>query len=1132
MTDKRNNRAGKGLRNYGDIRIRPEGDSFPKEPARRKTKSDPAAPLPTDIKIAPRSNGSQAARTRKTVRAQKKTFPYLVLLLPVAVFLLYFVGALYLVPVLIQGPLAKQLSQRLNRPVTAKEVFFSPLTFRLHLAGIKIGTDSSRKDDPELCTIAEIDTHVLPKSLLQGKVVLENMHIDQPEANLIRYPDGGYNVFPARPSGSSEKDAAHLHILPPWLFVHGLLLTDGNLRFHDISTGGQHHISKIKIGLPAERSGKTGTGLMLSAMVNTSPILLRGQRHTATDGKTETRLTLQLKNLDPQQYLSSLPGAANALTITGGNADAVLEVTLRDQQQTGNGPVVTGTISTSGLELQAKNNTFQLKTPAAQMVIRAEPFQGLYAIEKLTLDTPELILSGSQPSSLKDMQTRIASALNPAGISIAVDRLLIDQGSLTLADHGQWRDIHLLLTGFRNKAAARPGGTSAKPASLSLHANRGVSSIAFQGQVEPSLTLSGKIFLQNMGGELLQTLLPLANDVRFSRGQATLKGELLAQPGGAEQGAWKITDSSLLVGNFSLLRKNSLLVAGKEMNGQGCNIQFGDHPIFCRRLSFDRADFAAGAAVFLQDTWQKGTADDLPFALNNLNIKDSTVLVPLSQAGKEGKAPQLKLSELSLQLTGMQQEQHGQNNLKLQAAVGKQGSVELSGIVQKNGRGAVQLRATDIDISSLAGLFTDWLAPQVQRGTLQLTGRIEKPGYRFRGSFQLDDFAADNKAGPSVRWQQATGTEVTARPAPFSAAIKNLSLQQPSIQLSADRIDLRADFLTLFRQKNNAPSMPPVTVEQCTIDNGNLSYKSVSEANYLPVFTEVKGTISPLQPGTQASFNLSGKMDTADFTVKGSTGINTSGNSTLQVNRFPLARFNNLFTDHFKIDVQSGTADWSFSSPSPGSGRIQLTGITPLAGSDFSLVLALLTDEQGSFSLPISAQATADPAGLIGETVAEQLRRIRLQSVISPRLVLNKLLPELLLPQTIEFLPGETVPDFMEGLEDYAALLELRPHLGLVLQGSYDEKTDRQYLLQILQEAADAKRELENLRREQLRTKLLAVEEQRLAALEIQGKSVNKDKLHQIEQQEDLQPLPRNEIQLPDSTLQNLARQRAEVLWD
>ena len=1122
MTDEQNSKDEKRSRSFGDIPILPEEDSGLNKAVRRKTR--PAHPE------RQRPGRPTPPSTNRSGTTKKRTVPYLALLcVPVAVFLIYLAGAYYLVPLLIKGPLATHLSQQLNRPVSAADVSFAPLSFRLHLAGITVGPDSSRKNDHELCRVAMINGRLQPTSLLQGKVVLEDVEVDRPMATLVRYQDNGYNFFSAGLIG--EKNNDNLDILPPWLFIQGLQLTDGTMIFHDLPAGREHRIEQIQLIVPADDGlEKIGGEPTLSAVVNSSPILIRGQRFATADGGRETKLSLQLKELDLQQYLAYLPGAATSLTITNGTTDAELYLTFRNNRRPGSKLTMTGKITTSDLVAQDNNKNFQLKISAAQMLLRAKPLQRLYTIEEFVMVAPQATLTNKQPSGPMNIHSRLVSLLKQTDFGLEIDRLQVDNGSLENDGRKGFHDLHILLTGFRNQTAAKSRSTTSNSAQLTFTASSGDAAIGFQGQLEPSLALTGNISLRDMDTDMLQSYLPATEGIRFSRGKVEFEGTLLTRQEQGKPPAWQITDSTLQIHDFSLHKEDSLLLKGQEISGRKCSVQGDNHHISCRRLIFDNTYFDDAATALLLADKQEAIDKWLPVSFNNLTITNATALIPLPQTGKNETAPRIELSNLQLNLTGLNQEQQDSDNLTVKAAAGGKGKVELSGRMQSNGRGLVQVSATDIDIAPLTPLFSSWFALPVNQGKLQLKGSIQLPANKFIGSFQLDNFSAETRDGPAVRWPQASGAGVTAGLTPFSAAINELSIQQPAFRFPPGDSSLPSGFLKFFKHENNAPTLPPVKIERCTISGGNMQRQPAPSGNQqLTGFTRVEGTLTPLQPAAQSAFMLSGRMNAADFTVTGSTGINSSDNYELEVNRFSLAPFTPMFSKSPAINVQRASADWHFSSPPNDSGLIQLTGIVPMPGSDLSLTLALLTDKNGSFILPVSPEAAGNPDHLLEQGVIARLRQLRLQAVISPRLVLDKFLPDLNLPREIEFLAGESVPDFMEGLEDYAALLERRPRIGLIIRGNYDEKTDRQYLLQVLQEAADAQRELENLGREELRTRLLADEEQHLADMAKQGLPANREKLQQIEQQPDLQPLPQETVQLPVNTLQNLARQRAEA---
>jgi hypothetical protein len=300
---------------------------------------------------------------------------------------------------------------------------------------------------------------------------------------------------------------------------------------------------------------------------------------------------------------------------------------------------------------------------------------------------------------------------------------------------------------------------------------------------------------------------------------------------------------------------------------------------------------------------------------------------------------------------------------------------------------------------------------------------------------------------------------------------------------------------------------------------------------YLPQFTAIQGSMTPLRLKTPLIFNFRGTLDDADFQLSGKRD-NGSTAFDLSVKDYHFSPAAARYLRPLKCRTDGVTASWNVSSTDPEKGSIRISGLRPTPDSPFSLVLALITDRSDSFTLPFPGPRSDNPVADAAQAVVAALRRLRLQSVISPNLVLSRYLPELNLPAAIEFLPGEALPDFMADLDEYKTLLQLRPNLGIAIQGHYDAHADGDRLLAVLQEEADAKTELANIKREQERQRLLAAEKLRLARLDAAGKPVDTSALAAIEQRRDLQPLPAPTVVLPEDVLKNLAGQRARVIAD
>ena len=1062
------------------------------------------------INLEPQTLAGKPARSRRQPpRPAKQKSPILLLLsLAAAIAALYFAAVLLVVPMLIRGPAAEKLGHRLNRPVLIKEVSLSPFSFRLHLAGISIGPDLNRKGAVPLCTVTALQGRLLPTALLQGKVVLADVQITRPDMTLVRSPDSS----PLELLRSSARNSVG-KILPSWLLIQGLHLTDGTLNVQDQTNARLYTAQQIQLNLPRSSTNENISEPTLAAVVNASPVTLKGRSLRNSDGSTETRLNLQFKKIDLQQAVSYLPDTLAGLNVQSDNAAADLEIILKDTTSAGIKVIVIGTVNAANLSLQAADQAFSLTVPTMQMRIKARPLENHYAITSLTAVAPQLTLTSAQARLPGALQAILCNFLNSNTMGLTIEQLKIDQGTLTLPGNTRWHDLQLLLTNLSNGAAHRSDQSTA----LTLQAGRAKAAIAFQGEITPAQSLAGKLSLQNMDITQLQPFLSKSNTVRFDQGLLQLEGTLLlTQLDTPDRQGWKLTDSSLRISDFSLQKQGQPWAAGKEIRGAECLLQADSSGINCQEIDFEQTDFAqAGSSLFaLNDMDSRDGPGFLSYDM--LKIFNSSADLPL--------LPQMRLTKLQLQLSGIKQSNPGPENLRMKAVLGARGTLDITGKLQRSGQGVLQLSASNIDVNALPrSLFADWLSPEVRQGTVQLDGRLKIPDLRFAGSLQINDFAAGSDSAPALRWQQAAASDITAKLAPFAATVGRLILEQPSITLPGGEGKLPKSLLTLLKPSSDGPTLPPLNINECVINRGSLSSAAGPAERFN--LTNIEGTIAPLQKDTPAEFTLSGQADRAYWTTTGRADLQGRGEHRLQITDFSFPpAVQALYADSLQLDVSEASANLTVATTEPGT--IQLTGTSPLPGSDLALLLALLTDQDRTISLLLPAVNNTDPVDVLTKVVSGLLGRLRLQAAVSPGLVLHTMLPELNLAGTVEFLPGQTIPDFMDGLEDYAVVLAQRPQLALAVRGNFDETVDSRELLQVLQEEADAQLALENIRREQRRAQLV-IAQQELANKQNPPPG---SRLRLQEQLADLQPLPQTTVQVPPDALLNLARQRAEVL--
>ncbi|MCI5197487.1 MAG: DUF748 domain-containing protein [Candidatus Electrothrix sp. AW5] len=672
--------------------------------------------------------------------------------------------------------------------------------------------------------------------------------------------------------------------------------------------------------------------------------------------------------------------------------------------------------------------------------------------------------------------------------------------------------------------------------------------VGFQGKVAPDLSLSGKVALRNLDSSLLQSYVGMKNqgvqNIGFSGEQAALEGLIhTVQPAGAKKKIL-IEQAKVVLPHISIQQRGEkgqqrgqpLLTAGLT-TAEGCvlnltsSVKGSPSPsLSCTDLTLQQADFSAAAPSFFLAPEKTDVLPGLSF--DTLKITDSKARLPLQSSEGSSDDLTVPITDLNLEINSLQAQlqQKQQNNLRLEARVGMHGKMSAQGNMYQ-GKARLELAVDNLNIKLLekpfAALFQQNLAPTLQHGLLSFQGQLQIPELTFKGKVQLDDFMAQNKQGTLLRWKSGKGSHVLAGMQPFFVHIEELVVQEPKLQLGSPDRKLPGALLTLLRQEENKPVLPPFTIKQCRIQGGSLPSIDTTRN-----FTAVDGNLTPLAAGTPAIFTFSGKVNNRKFTAQGRLEQNQAEVDNFTVAELPLENIAQQFIEQLALQKQ-GKVSWIPSDEQGNKkdkqGVIHCTDFLPQQNSEYALLLGILTNKRGEFSLPLSLPATASPAQ-ISKAALKKIHRLHLQGIVSPQALLEKELPDLTLPDRVNCIVGDSLPDFLEDLENFVELLSQRPHLCLELRGCYDDVADREYLLGLLQEEKDYQTNLENIRRQEEMARLLAEEELRQVQLLNKDLPIDQDLTPVIEAREDLQPLPYQPVILSKKILPELARQRARVV--
>ena len=121
--------------------------------------------------------------------------------------------------------LESELQKRLKHPVTIDKISGDVFT-GLNIKGIEVADSSP--ENPPLISLSEIQLRYRLWSLAQGKFLITQLHLKQPQVNARMQPDGVLNLAELIPKGEQEAGAK---------FPVQLLISDVNVEDINIENG-------------------------------------------------------------------------------------------------------------------------------------------------------------------------------------------------------------------------------------------------------------------------------------------------------------------------------------------------------------------------------------------------------------------------------------------------------------------------------------------------------------------------------------------------------------------------------------------------------------------------------------------------------------------------------------------------------------------------------------------------------------------------------------------------------------------------------------------------------------------------------------------------------------------------------
>ncbi|HEX9191486.1 MAG TPA: DUF748 domain-containing protein, partial [Candidatus Deferrimicrobiaceae bacterium] len=222
----------------------------------------------------------------------------------VAVLLSYALLGFLVLPGILKNTLSKFLTENLHRETTVREVRVNPLDLSVTVRDLSI----AERDAPGTWISAgEIYANLQLATVIRGGPVLREVRFTRPYVNIVRRPDGSYNVTDLIEEYSRKRPGESK---PLKYSINNIRIVDGKVDFEDGPKKTHHEVKEIRIAIPFLSNlpyhVEQFTQPTFYAIVNGKEVSFSGETRPLHETH-ETEFNVSVSNLDLPHYLEYLP---------------------------------------------------------------------------------------------------------------------------------------------------------------------------------------------------------------------------------------------------------------------------------------------------------------------------------------------------------------------------------------------------------------------------------------------------------------------------------------------------------------------------------------------------------------------------------------------------------------------------------------------------------------------------------------------------------------------------------------------------------------------------------------------------------------------------------------------------------
>lgn len=326
--------------------------------------------------------------------------PRTVILWIIALLVVFTVAGFFGVPPLLKHLVIKNLSAALNREVTIRQIKVNPYALTMAVRGFVV-KDLNKSDD--FFSFDELNANIESLSLFKRAIILSEVQLKEPHAQIVRHEDGTYNFSDLLEKAKSGEQKTEKPSKPVQFSVNNISISGGSVDFLDTPSNVFHEVQGLTLAVPFISNMpycvETHVEPRFSATINGDLYTVAGKTKPFADS-LETDIDIDIKDFDFARYMVYAPGKMNFKVLSGA-MDLTGQVSYIQYKDRGPSLTARGNIAVRNVNIEGDNKKSLFKMPSAEIGFTSfEPYANSIHLGKAVFQAPEVMIRRSKDGAI------------------------------------------------------------------------------------------------------------------------------------------------------------------------------------------------------------------------------------------------------------------------------------------------------------------------------------------------------------------------------------------------------------------------------------------------------------------------------------------------------------------------------------------------------------------------------------------------------------------------------------------------------------------------------------------------------------------------------------------------------------